>query len=91
MEKLFEMFIANLPILLSVIAALGIWQAGAAAIRKFVSGWRKDAAKSATKVDDALVAVIGPALEVLADALEHGDKEKAINQIRKINLAMPKK
>lgn len=76
-QKILELIVANLPIIIAVAGGLGLLSFLAAKIRRAVVSARAAANKTPTKVDDVLVDLLdGPVLE-LADMIERGDIDKA--------------
>ncbi len=85
-QKMLEMALANLPLVLSVLAALGMWKLGAALIRKVVGEARRLAAGTKTKIDDEIVAVVGAQLEEVAKLLEGGNVDEAKRKLGIVQL-----
>lgn len=84
--NLLAIFINNLPMVLSVLAALGMWKLGAALIRQAIRIAKEAAAKSKTGVDDALVAVVAVQLEEIAKLLDSGAISEAKRRVGIVQL-----
>ncbi len=85
-ENLLAMFLSNLPMVLSVLAALGLWKVGAALIRKVVAMAKDIASKSENKLDDVIVGVVGSQLEEIARLLESGQLDEAKRRVGIVRL-----
>lgn len=76
-QKILDLALANLPILIALAGALGLLGFLAAKLRRAVVSARQAAAKTPSKLDDMLVdAIDGPLLH-LADMIERGDIDAA--------------
>ncbi len=85
-ENLLALALANLPVLLSVLAALGLWKLGAALIRGVVAKAKALAASTPNHVDDAIVAVVGAQLEEVAKLLDAGQPDEAKRKLGIVRL-----
>jgi Flp pilus assembly protein CpaB len=87
-QKLLEIALANLPILIGVAAGLGVLGFLAAKIRRAVVKARAHAKATPNKIDDVLVDLLdGPALEI-ADLIERGDITSAKAKARALVAAV---
>jgi hypothetical protein len=74
-QSLLDAFLANLPLILSVLAALGLWHAAASVLRKLWARAEAAAAGTDTAIDDALLRLARPAAMELIDLIDRGDLE----------------
>lgn len=72
-----DLVIANAPTIVSVLAALGLWRAGAAVIRTAIGKARAMAASTPSPIDDQIVSVVASHLEDVASLLERGQVTEA--------------
>lgn len=85
-QALIAAFLNNLPLILSVLTALGLWSMAASLIRTFTKKMRELASKTPTKADDVVVGVIAGRLDEVADALDRGDLAEAKRKVGIIKL-----
>jgi hypothetical protein len=74
-QSLLDAFLANLPTLLAVLAALGLWHAAASLLRKLWARAEEAARGTDTAIDDALLRLAKPAAMELIDLIDRGDLE----------------
>lgn len=76
-----DLLISNLPMILTVMSAIGLFKIGAALTRMAVAKAKAIAAGTTNKIDDAVVNVVALQLETLASLLENGG---IASEIRKL-------
>jgi hypothetical protein len=90
-QKILDTFLANLPTIIFVFGALGLWRALAAIGRKLFGDVEKAAAKTETKLDDVVVAAVKPNVEHLLDLIERGDTKAVQTKAGEVRALLKKK
>ncbi len=72
MNTALDVLLANLPMIVTVMTAIGLFKIGAGLTRMLAAKLKSLAAGTSNKVDDAVVDVVSLQLETLAGLLESG-------------------
>lgn len=72
-QRIFDAFLANLPQILVVLTALGMWHVVAAIGRKLWDAYKAHAKKTPSKLDDAVVAAVDPQVQAIFDLIDRGE------------------
>lgn len=86
MNKVIELLLANLPLIISVLAALGMWKIGAALLHTVATKAREIAKGTKNPIDDIVVGVIATQLDEIADQLEKGNVDEAKRRLGIVKL-----
>ncbi|MEK9644292.1 MAG: hypothetical protein VW547_01980 [Alphaproteobacteria bacterium] len=87
----FDDFMKNVPTILSILAALGLWHVAAALARKAwakVKAWAKG---TPSKLDDAIVEAVEPQVLKLIELVDGGNFAAAQAKVNEIKAAAKKR